>query len=50
MIGYDYTRSSKYVLGLSGGYEASTFVTQFNSGNEKTGGYNLNPYGAWLIL
>jgi len=49
MIGYDYTRSSKYVLGLSGGYEASTFVTQFNSGNEKTGGYNLNPYGAWLI-
>ena len=49
LIGYDVTRSSKYVLGISGGYEASNFVTKFNSGNEKTGGYNLNPYAAWLI-
>jgi hypothetical protein len=49
LIGYDVTRSAKYVLGISGGYEASNFVTQFNSGNEKTGGYNLNPYAAWLI-
>jgi hypothetical protein len=49
LIGYDVTQSSKYVLGISGGYEASNFVTQFNSGNEKTGGYNLNPYFAWLM-
>jgi hypothetical protein len=49
LIGYDVTRSNKYVLGISGGYEASNFVTQFNSGNEKTGGYNLNPYFAWLM-
>ncbi len=49
LVGYDVTRSDKYVLGISGGYEASNFVTQFNSGNEKTGGYNLNPYFAWLL-
>ena len=49
LVGYDITRSDKYVLGISGGYEASNFVTQFNSGNEKTGGYNLNPYFAWLL-
>lgn len=49
LVGYDVTRSDKYVLGIAGGYEASNFVTQFNSGNEKTGGYNLNPYFAWLM-
>ncbi len=49
LVGYDVTRSDKYVLGISGGYEASDFATKFNSGNEKTGGYNLNPYFAWLI-
>src|SRR5205809_5031450 len=49
LVGYDVTRSDKYVLGISGGYEASNFATKFNSGNEKTGGYNLNPYFAWLI-
>jgi hypothetical protein len=49
LVGYDVTRSDKYVLGISGGYEASNFVTQFNSGNEKTGGYNVNPYFAWLM-
>jgi hypothetical protein len=49
IVGYDFTRSGKYVLGISSGYEASNFTTKFNSGNEKTGGYNLNPYAAWLI-
>jgi hypothetical protein len=49
LVGYDLTRSERYVFGVSGGYEASHFVTQFNSGNEKTDGYNLNPYFAWLI-
>src|SRR5258706_11795870 len=49
LVGYDFTRSDKYVLGIAGGYEASNFTTKFNSGNEKTGGYNLNPYFAWLL-
>jgi autotransporter-like protein len=49
LAGYDVTRSSKYVLGISAGYEASNFVTKFNSGDEKTRGYNLNPYFAWLL-
>ncbi len=49
LVGYDITRSDKYVLGIAGGYEASNFTTKFNSGNEKTGGYNLNPYFAWLL-
>ncbi len=49
LAGYDFTRSDRYVLGISGGYEASNFATKFNSGNEKTGGYNLNPYFAWLL-
>lgn len=49
LAGYDVTRSDKYVLGISGGYEASNFATQFNSGNEKTRGVNINPYFAWLL-
>ena len=49
IVGYDFTRSDKFVLGISGGYEASNYVTKFNTGNEKTGGYNVNPYAAWLI-
>jgi len=49
LAGYDVTRSDKYVVGISGGYEASNYVTKFNSGNEKTGGYNINPYFAWLM-
>jgi len=49
IVGYDVTRSDKYVLGISGGYEASNFATTFNSGNEKTRGYNINPYFAWLL-
>jgi hypothetical protein len=49
LVGYDVTRSDRYVLGISGGYEASNYVTKFNSGNEKTGGYNVNPYFAWLM-
>jgi hypothetical protein len=49
LVGFDFTRSDKYVLGISGGYEASKFVTTFNVGNEKTRGYNINPYFAWLL-
>jgi len=49
LVGYDFTRSDKYVFGISGGYEASNFATKFNSGNEKTRGVNINPYFAWLL-
>ena len=49
LVGYDLTRSDRYVLGISGGHEASNFVTKFNSGNEKTRGFNINPYFAWLL-
>jgi len=49
LAGYDITRSNRYVLGIAGGYEATNFVTKFNSGNEKTRGFNINPYFAWLI-
>ena len=49
LAGFDLTRSNKYVMGVSLGYEASNFTTKFNSGNEKTRGFNINPYAAWLI-
>lgn len=49
LVGFDLTRSSKYVAGVSLGYEASNFTTKFNAGNEKTRGFNINPYFAWLI-
>ena len=49
LAGFDLTRSNKYVAGVSLGYEASNFTTKFNTGNEKTRGFNINPYFAWLI-
>jgi hypothetical protein len=49
LAGFDLTRSNKYVAGVSVGYEASNFTTQFNTGNEKTRGFNINPYFAWLL-
>jgi hypothetical protein len=49
LVGFDLTRSDKYVAGVSLGYEASNFTTTFNTGNEKTRGFNINPYFAWLI-
>ncbi len=49
LFGYDMTRSDKFVAGLSVGYETSNFVTTFNSGNERTTGYNVNPYFAVLL-
>lgn len=47
--GFDLTRSDKYILGLSVGHEASNFTTTFNTGNEKTRGFNVNPYFAYLL-
>lgn len=49
LAGFDLTRSDKYVAGVSLGYEASNFTTKFNAGNEKTRGFNISPYFAWLI-
>ena len=41
--------SYKYILGVALGYEASNYVTNFNIGNERTRGYNLSPYFAYLM-
>jgi hypothetical protein len=49
LVGFDLTRSDKYVAGVSLGYEASNFTTTFNAGTEKTRGFNINPYFAWLL-
>ena len=49
LVGFDLTRSDKYVFGVSVGQEASNYVTTFNTGNEKTRGFNINPYFAWLL-
>lgn len=49
LVGFDLTRSDKYIVGVSVGYEASNFTTTFNTGTEKTRGFNINPYFAWLL-
>jgi len=49
LAGFDLTRSDKYVLGIAVGHEASNYVTTFNAGNEKTQGFNVNPYFALLL-
>jgi hypothetical protein len=49
LAGFDLTRSDKYILGVSVGHEASNFTTTFNAGNEKTRGFNINPYFAFLL-
>jgi len=49
VAGFDLTRSARYVLGVAVGHEASNFTTTFNIGNEKTRGYNVSPYFAYLL-
>lgn len=49
LAGFDLTRSGKYVLGVAVGHEASNFTTTFNAGNEKTRGFNVSPYFAYLL-
>ena len=49
LAGFDFTRSDRYILGVALGYEASNYVTNFNIGNERTRGYNLSPYFAYLM-
>ena len=49
LAGFDVTRSDKYILGIAFGHEASNYTTTFNAGNEKTRGFNVNPYFAYLL-
>jgi len=49
LAGFDLTRSDKYILGLAVGNEASNYTTRFNSGDQRTRGYNVNPYFAYLL-
>ena len=49
LAGFDLTRADRYVLGVAFGHEASNFTTTFNTGNEKTRGYSVNPYFAYLL-
>lgn len=49
LAGYDYTLSEKYIFGVALSHETSNFNTRFNSGNEKTNGFSINPYFAVLL-
>jgi hypothetical protein len=49
LAGFDLTRSARYVFGVAVGHEASNFTTTFNAGNEKTRGFNVSPYFAYLL-
>lgn len=49
VVGFDFTQSEKYVFGLAVSYETSRFNTEFNTGNEKTTGFNFSPYLAVLL-
>ena len=49
LAGFDLTRADRYVLGLALGHEASNYTTTFNAGNEKTRGFSVNPYFAYLL-
>lgn len=49
LAGFDLTRSDKFVFGVAAGHEASNFTTTFNTGNERTRGFNVAPYVAFLL-
>lgn len=49
LAGFDMTRAERFVLGVSVGHEASNFTTTFNAGDEKTRGFSVNPYFAYLL-
>lgn len=49
LAGFDLTRADRYVLGVAFGHEASNYTTTFNAGNEKTRGFSVNPYFAYLL-
>jgi hypothetical protein len=49
VAGFDLTQSDKFVLGIAISHEATDFSTVFNAGFEKTRGYNVTPYAAYLL-
>lgn len=49
LAGFDLTRAERYVVGVSVGHEASNYTTAFNAGDEKTRGFSVNPYFAYLL-
>lgn len=49
LAGYDYTKSDKYIFGVAVSYETSLIDTEFNLGSQKSDGYSINPYFAYLI-
>ena len=49
MAGYDHTVSDRYTLGVALGYQTSTLITRFNTGDEKTKGFNISPYVAYML-
>lgn len=49
MAGYDHTVSDRYTLGVALGYQTSNLVTRFNTGDERTKGFNISPYFAYML-
>lgn len=49
LAGFDYTVSDQYILGVALGHQTSNFNTRFNSGDERTKGFNFSPYFAYLL-
>jgi hypothetical protein len=49
MAGYDRTVSDQYTLGVALGYQTSNLVTRFNTGDERTKGFNISPYFAYML-
>jgi hypothetical protein len=49
VIGHDHTVSDTYIIGAALGYQTSTMLTRFNTGDQRSKGYTLTPYFAYLI-
>jgi hypothetical protein len=49
VAGFDHTSSDTYVLGAALGYQTGTMLTRFNTGDQRSKGYTLTPYFAYLI-
>lgn len=49
VIGHDHTVSDTYIVGAALGYQTGTMLTRFNTGDQRSKGYTLTPYFAYLI-
>jgi hypothetical protein len=49
LIGYDYTKSDRYIFGVAVSIENTKINTDFNVGKQDIDGYSINPYFAYLI-